>query len=516
MTIRPLVREALDVEPTGGYSSAQTRKSVLRMMQSFHLPVRRDLLHLGRSVSARSVPLTRYVPAAVVVAGLAFLLVEAGSATVVQDTWSTLVAGRTIVRSGLPTVDHLTLLGAGRRWTDQQWLAQLVFYGFDRLGGLEAVVLLGAAAGLAAFGIVLAGGARRSPSSPTIVALVGFLAVAAGEWAFQVRAQELVLPLGAATYTLLLADPAAERRRTLAVIPILCLWANLHGSVVLGAAVVCLYGLTVAVGAALRRRSPASAIPYVVLPPIAVLASPYWYHLVGYYHLLLVDPPFRGLDQEWDPTRPAWFTAPFFALGGVALLTVVLRFRKLTLFELALLALTFALGLDALHNTIWFSLAALAVVPGRLLRLEPRPSRFGGAVFLILSSFVVLMCVVALTSRPSRYDPYDGAAVAAIEQVVHETKGPVFADDAHADWILWEVPSSEGRVLYDSRTELFTRADLIRVDDVKTTRAAWRQTLAHVQVVVSTPTIAERLERAGWGRAVYAVADTVVLRRRFR
>src|SRR5512132_1268949 len=47
---------------------------------------------------------------------------------VVGDTWLTLVAGREVVDHGLPHTEHITVLGGGRTWTDQQWLAQLACY----------------------------------------------------------------------------------------------------------------------------------------------------------------------------------------------------------------------------------------------------------------------------------------------------------------------------------------------------------------------------------------------------
>src|SRR4051795_13489435 len=55
----------------------------------------------------------------------ALLLTATGTA---PDTWLAVVSGREVAH-GLPSVNHLTILAAGARWVDQQWLAQLVFYG---------------------------------------------------------------------------------------------------------------------------------------------------------------------------------------------------------------------------------------------------------------------------------------------------------------------------------------------------------------------------------------------------
>ena len=72
-----------------------------------------------------------------------FLIV--GARGVYPDAWLGVVAGREIVQHGLPTVDHLTVLAAGRRWVDQQWLGQLVFYGLYKAGGMRLIVLVNAA-----------------------------------------------------------------------------------------------------------------------------------------------------------------------------------------------------------------------------------------------------------------------------------------------------------------------------------------------------------------------------------
>ncbi len=155
---------------------------------------------------------------------------------IVGDTWLTLMAGREIVDHGLPTVDEITILGAGRTWTDQQWLAQLVFYGAQELAGIRGVVLLGMTFVVLALALVMAT-ARTSGASSRSTFLIGFLAVIAGPWGWTIRAQTAALLLFAGVLWLLVdAGRRGIRRRTLLVLPLLVLWANLHGSVVLGAA----------------------------------------------------------------------------------------------------------------------------------------------------------------------------------------------------------------------------------------------------------------------------------------
>lgn len=469
----------------------------------------------SRFDAARLAHLAPHAPAIALLAGLAVLLFTAGGSTIVQVSWLAVVAGREIVQSGLPSVDHLTVLGAGHRWIDQQWLAHLAFYGLMTLGGMKAVSLVGAAAALLAYGILLAAANRERTASPTAITLVALLAGASAPWGFQVRAQELVLPLFATVLALLLADPAAERLRTLVVLPLLCLWANLHGSAVIGAAVVSLYGLAVLAGSRFRRRAARRAAPFVLVPPLTLIVSPYGVSLIRYYRLLLVDPPFRNLVQEWQAPRPAAYTAPFFVLAAVAVALLVFRFRRFRPFEAVLLLVTVALALDAIRNTVWFALAALAVLPARVFPVRaPRPSAAGGALAVVAAAGLLAVCGVAVAASPSHYEgPLGRPAARAVAAAAGRAAGPIYADDAHADWVLWNVRAARGRVLYDSRLELLDRPEIQRIADLQDLRGPWERTLAGVNVLVVEPELAARFVRARWGRVVYADAGTAVLLR---
>ena len=125
------------------------------------------------------------------------LLTVFGPSLVVGDTWLTLMAGREIVDHGLPSVEQITLLGEGASWTDQQWLAQLLFYGAHELGGVRLVVVLDVALVLLALALA-AGCARTSGASSRSTFLIGLLAILAGPWGWTIRAQSAALPLFAA------------------------------------------------------------------------------------------------------------------------------------------------------------------------------------------------------------------------------------------------------------------------------------------------------------------------------
>ena len=305
--------------------------------------------------------------------GIVLLTVFAPS-LVVGDTWLTLMAGREVVDNGLPRTETLTVLGQGATWTDQQWLAQVVFYGAHELAGLRAVVVLDVLLVVLALGLAAAA-ARSGGASSRSTFVVGLLAVLAGPWGWTIRAQTAALPLFAGVLWLLVdAARRGVRRRTLLVLPALVVWANLHGSVVLGA----ILSMLLAGYALVRtRRLDRLSLALLVLAPLCVLATPYGWDIVAYYELMLVDAPFAEILSEWQWSSPSATTALFYVLAAVtvALVAIGRCRRRLDLFELLVLGVTLLGAVQAVRGVIWFALSAAAILPvaldGLLTRADP-------------------------------------------------------------------------------------------------------------------------------------------------
>src|SRR5205085_2837097 len=126
-----------------------------------------------------------WLSATVTCAFVAAILFLAVPRLIVQDTWLTLVSGREAVDHGLPTVDHLTSFASGRPWVDQQWFAQVLFYGASLLGGIKALLLLQIGACFTGFAFLIESAYRRGASSATVLVLA-IAAIAAAPWGLQV------------------------------------------------------------------------------------------------------------------------------------------------------------------------------------------------------------------------------------------------------------------------------------------------------------------------------------------
>src|SRR5207237_3938624 len=116
-------------------------------------------------------------------------------------------------------------------------------YELERLGGLRLVLLVHAALvtlglGGAALLARRLGGSARSATWVALPVLVAFWPEAA-----IMRPQSFAYALFVGVLWLLLDDLRLRSRRVYLALPLLVLWANLHGSVIVGSALVSVYAL---------------------------------------------------------------------------------------------------------------------------------------------------------------------------------------------------------------------------------------------------------------------------------
>ena len=449
--------------------------------------------------------------------GIVLLSVFAPS-IVVGDTWLTLMAGREVVDHGLPHTEHLTILGEGRTWTDQQWLAQVVFYAAHELAGMRAVILVGIALVLLALGLATAT-ARTSGASSRSTFVVGLLAILAGPWGWTLRAQTTALPLFAGVLWLLVdASRRGVRRRTLLALPLLVVWANVHGSVVLGVILTILLGVVALVR---ERRLAWIPIALIVLSPLAVLASPYGWKLVAYYDLMLVEAPFAPILREWQWSSPSATTALFWLLALVAVGLVAMRRgrTRLTFYELAVLAVTLVGAVQAVRGVIWFALAAAAILPvaldGVLTKADVEAPRVNRVISLAALAGLAVALLVFLV-RPASWfvSEWPEAQVEAVRDATRDPAVRVWATDGTADLLLWRIPDLRGRVAFDVRFELYDQPTLDRIVAYGDRTGDWQRTLdGYRVVVVDERGHLEALAAEPGARVVYRDHDIAVMRR---
>lgn len=391
---------------------------------------------------------------------------------VAADSWLNLVGGREIIHHGFPHHDVLAVLSHGQQWIDEQWLSNLVFYGLYSVGGMALVAHVNVFifVGSVALAFVIA---RRRGATALSVSVCG-LSVVLMAHAF-IRAEVLVQPLFVALVTLLAVESRRPTRRVFLSFPILVVWANLHGSVLIGACLVALLGATEA--AALVRSRVVSrsgigrAATLLTLPWLCVFASPYGFDLIAYYRATAGNPEFSKFLAEWRPPAPVtvWGFALILTLTLAAFL-IVRRPRGLTLFELGTLLITLLAAITAARSIVWFTYAGVLILPQLMERkrgsgLAPRTREFLGAAALVASVGAAIVVGRSLVSPPAAvaHETRRPALQSVMQVLRADPKARVFASYDLADWLLFRVPETRGRIAYDGRWEILAPHEMARL-----------------------------------------------------
>ena len=400
-------------------------------------------------------------------AGLLFAL---GGSLVSTDSWYALVGGRLIAQHGLPSHNTLTLWAHGTRWVDEQWLAQLAFYGLDRAGGLRLVVFVHVLLLVGALVAALAV-ARRRGADPTSVAIVTAVAlIPLVLSSAQLRTQSFAYVLFVAVVALVTEPGPVGWRRLVTLLGILALWGNLHGSAALAAGLVSLRGIADLVPALRARRRLTLSWLVAMLPWAALLVTPYFLSTAHYYRQTIFNAALSHYLVQWQPSTLSAISLPLFvlAIGFFWLLgragAAFTRYEKLA----GLAVVAFALL--AVRNWVWLCLFAIVLYPKALDRIrtvrrtdaERKLNRVVGVAGIAVA---LLGAVIGLTRPGSGYaHGFPAGAARAVATVADaHPSARVWATAQWSDWLLWEDPQLEGRMAFDARVELLSEAQVKRM-----------------------------------------------------
>lgn len=294
-------------------------------------------------------------------------------------------AGNDIAALGIPHVDWYSFTMPNFPWVDHEWLIQLPMALLHRLGGLRLVSIGFALLLLATLTLGLRWSLMRRVEWPWVV-LAGTL-FAALSWSFLGSRPQML------TYGLLLGllgvlSRLRERPAYFWLLPaLLLLWANLHGSFVMGLAVLWTWiGGEVLLRVVPRLRvsteMSAAPLPYAViwkliaaglLAVAATFANPY---LQGVWVEALRTVGDRELHKnivEWfSPDVRSSLGVLFYGTSVLWIAAVALRRTATNLPMLAVTLLVWVAGLLAIRNAPLFYLLAVPQLVVALRELAPR------------------------------------------------------------------------------------------------------------------------------------------------
>jgi hypothetical protein len=435
-----------------------------------------------------------------------------------SDSYMTLYVGRWIAQHGIPHHEVFTVAASGRGWIDQQWLAELTDYEAWKIGGYAGVALFSVAMIGFAYAILAALMLRRGVSVLLTVCCSGIAIVAALSGMF-IRAQLLALPLFALLLAWCLTDAEHDlpRRRLVLVLPLLMLWASVHGSVLMGAGLAGAYLVYRALMMARRAvwRSAAGCGTLAIAALLTPLATPYGVQIVHYYTETVGSTAIAAASPEWRaPTGLSLllFAAPL----AVVIVSVIAQLIKRGRPSPVLLTATAATALAtamASRNEVWFAMSAALLIADTAKTWLPTeaPTRLFTSMMSAGAVGLAALGVVVLTTRSN--DQYESLtplrAIAAT--ATYASQHPcvrILADNDGASALLWHDPSLAGRVAFDARLEQYPQQALDRwITFQRADGSNWLSTTRGYQLFIGStiynPSLTHRLAQLP-GSAVLA------------
>ncbi len=362
---------------------------------------------------------------------LSWLAVAAGSAlcaaaaSIGADARWLAALGAAIVHAGRLPSSVPYAAAPSNDWVNVPVLGELVFHWLEALGGDRGLVLAQAVAVTSTLVLLLrdmrAAGAPDGARALVLIALP-FAAVSA---LLVVRAQLFSLPLFALTVLLLRSEARQASRRVWLLVPLVALWSNLHGAVLIGVAVAGAYLVLER-----ARRERWTALGVLLASCAALFATPGLGRTADYYLGVFHSEPATSGFGLWAPLSLRSPLDVLFLAVAIPFLWFAVRARPKA-WELICLATLGAATIHVGRNSIWLVLfvatpAALGLAGTRVRRARGA----GGVVQACAWCVPVLLVVFGLARTPTQ--TVAGAALRS-QAARLAAAAPILADSEDAE-----------------------------------------------------------------------------------
>jgi hypothetical protein len=421
-------------------------------------------IHVSRDKPRRFGHGLRFHPALIVVVGTcAVLFRQVMKSGLSGDVFYQLAEGQwMLAHHAIMRHDVFSYTVLGRPWLAEEWgFALLLAWSVGHIGAVSYwLVSAGACTAALLAGVVRW---RTTGAGWLWTAALSVLAGAGLSVGLAARPQDLSYFF----FTLLMLLLTLARRRhgwLLAIPPLLVVWANVHGSFLLGLGMLAMEVIW-SFMPPLKRRLAVSPLPKRLAALtlaggfLATLVNPHGPALLGYALKVSSSPQLSNVIAEWQSPNFHSYLYLGVIIGPVLLLIGLLALSDtvFALGDLVLACLLFLAALHAVRFTPYFALAACAVLaPWKPVRNETiRPS----VLALPLAAVLVVSLLVGPYVSPgatAKGGPL-GAPVAATNFLQHQS-GRVFTTYWWGDYLIYRhLP-----VFVDGRTDLYFGTNVLQ------------------------------------------------------
>ena len=381
------------------------------------------------------------------------------------DFFLQLLGGRFVAQHGFTFHDPFPTIVQGRPWLNEQWLAELIFYGITRAIGFAGLATAYATM-LALSGGILLWACRKKGALLLLAAATCFLL---GVLTFVHPRAAGFSALGFSALAAFLAWTAADtlpssKRVAWALIgaPLgIALWANLHGGFLAGLLLIALFTLGLAIdvwrGQGETRHVWLGAASVLLSLAAVTLATPLGSDIWTYF-VSLSNPAIPSISTEWGPTYRS--LPEMLYLGAAAALALSLWWRSPAprrAMPLLVVVGFLGFGLLAARNLIFLG----PVVAFMIVCAAPdRPARsVGRFTAASLAAALSLAATLALVLGPPHSARPLGSPLVSYAIAHPPRTGRIAAYAGIGSYLLWRDPRTP--TVLDGWLEHFTPFQLI-------------------------------------------------------
>ena len=436
-----------------------------------------------------------------------------------SDTYWHLATGRWILEHGRPpTTDPFSFTAAGRPWVAHEWLSEVILAGAYALGRLPGVMLVCAGAMAAAIAIIAVRIRRRLGPLATLLVLGAVVALLSPS--MLARPHLLVLPILAAWTAELLEARAQNRTPGWWLLPVMTLWANMHGSYIFGLVLLGPFALEALVAAepARRVRTVLTWGAFGLAAVAAAAITPHGLHgLIFPWQLMSLQT--IGVINEWKAVDFSK-VRPFEVVLLAAIFAGLWRGVRVPALRLALLIFLLHMALAHLrHGMVLAVVGALvlaeplaAAYPPAAGAVAPLPPGRRRGLLAVAAAMILAVAVLRLAVAVPPLDSRNTPATAMAHVPAELRSRPVFNEYGFGGLLIFEGV----RPFIDGRADMYGDAHVRRYLQIAWgDRAAFDQAVRQYGIAwtILSPsgTLLRALQKdAGW-RQIYADRYAVVL-----
>lgn len=445
-----------------------------------------------------------------------------------QDLWWHLRNAQFLVtRHHFPNVDTYSFTTAGAPWINHEWLSELFYYEVFQSFGLRGVFLLFASI-LAIILVVVFALSMEQAKDPLAAGIATITGGLLAMVAFTPRPQHFGWLCCVAIYAVLLRFRSRKQAPLWLVPALFCLWANVHGSWLIG---LCLYVIFVLAGLVRHDIGNLAAHPWSrgeinrlaitgCASVAALFVNPFGYHLLLYP----LDTAFNqklgiGNVQEWGPVNFSDSRGKLVIVVLAMIFFMALISRRRWRIDDALLS-AFVLYCGLAH--IRFLILAGIVLPpilatqfGNISSYDPnRERRALNALLLVMVGVAMVAGFPSSRMLDSQLRAFFPAR--AVEFLdAHPQNGRMFNYYDWGGYLEWNRPQEQ--TFIDSRSDVYEHEGVLKdYSDIANlnnpVELLDRYKVDYVLYPPDSPLVYFLLHTSGW-KPVYVDNQAAVLRR---